>query len=67
MALKEIRCQGCNKLLGKIDGEGASVCPRCGGLTVFNTNTDENKFIPKKQRKPSYLKDRMTSSGVTFR
>lgn len=63
MALTEIRCQGCNKLLGKLSGHGEVVCPRCNGITVFNTSTDENRFI---RKKPYYLKDRVTSSGVTF-
>ena len=51
MDLREVRCSGCNKLLGKYEGNGETACYRCGGITVFNTSTDENKYIPKKQRK----------------
>lgn len=32
---KEIRCPHCNKLLGKIVGQGEIKCPRCGRIVKF--------------------------------
>lgn len=31
-ALHEIRCEACNKLLGKIKGQAEIKCPRCGKI-----------------------------------
>lgn len=63
----EVRCKGCGKLLGIFDGVGEIKCPRvnCGGKNIFNTKDGSIRFIPK----PNHvaLKDRTTSSGVTFR
>lgn len=63
----EVRCKGCGRLLGKFDGVGEIKCPRtsCGGKNVFDTNLNSIKFIPRQNHVA--LKDRTTSSGVTFR
>ena len=63
----DVRCKGCGKLLGKFDGVGEIKCPRanCGGKNVFDTNLNSIKFIPRQNHVA--LKDRTTSSGVTFR
>ena len=62
----EVRCKGCGKLLGKFDGIGEIKCPRasCGGKNTFNTKTGSISFIPVNHVS---MKDRATSSGVTFR
>ncbi|MEE0200785.1 hypothetical protein [Faecalicatena contorta] len=66
MKTVEIRCKNCGKLLGDFEGKGTVKCTRteCGGMNIFETSTGKHEFIPK--RKPSYLKNRATSSGVTF-
>jgi len=64
--LIEVRCKGCGRLLGKFEGKGEVKCPKvgCGGRNIFDTVTGEQRFI----RKPKgiELKDRKTSSGVTY-
>lgn len=62
----EVRCKGCGRLLGRFEGKGSVKCPKvgCGGTNVFDTNIREQKFIPKQLG--TELKDRKTSSGVTF-
>lgn len=64
--MQEIRCKGCDSLLGEFEGCGLIRCRKanCGGVNEFNTKTGEHKFIPKNH---VYLNDRKTSSGVTFR
>lgn len=59
----EVRCKECNKLLGWFDGKGSIKCPRhdCGCLNDFDTNKSQQKV-----RKNTSLKNRTTSSGVTF-
>lgn len=46
--LREIRCAGCGKLLGKLWGTGSVKCTRssCGGFNVFDTRTGKIDFIP---------------------
>lgn len=65
MAQIEVRCDGCNKLLGKYIGNGTVICPRCGGKTEFDTKLNKKIFKPKNSH--PILKNRATSSGVTFR
>lgn len=36
MGLKEVRCESCKKLLGKINGYAEIKCPKCGKLNVIN-------------------------------
>ena len=64
--MKEVRCKGCNKLLGKFDGIGEIKCPRvnCGVKNIFDTKTDSIKAIPDNHVK---MKDRTTASGCRFR
>lgn len=33
--LKEVRCESCKKLLGKINGYAEIKCPKCGKLNVI--------------------------------
>lgn len=63
----EVRCKGCGRLLGRFEGKGSVKCPKvdCGGTNVFDTGKASHSFIPK--RTGTSLKDRKTSSGVTFR
>lgn len=65
--MKEVRCKNCGKLLGYFDGKGEIKCPRmdCGGKNRFDTATEQHDFIPKPHSTP--LRERTTSSGVTFR
>lgn len=62
----EVRCGGCGRLLGKFEGKGEVKCPKvgCGGRNIFDTVAGEYRFI----RKPKNieLKDRKTSSGLTY-
>lgn len=62
----EVRCKGCGKLLGKFDGAGEVKCPKsgCGGKNAFNTKTGSILFTPVNHVS---MKNRTTSSGVTFR
>ena len=62
----EVHCKGCGKLLGKFDGTGEIKCPSigCGCKNTFNTKTGKVIFVPVKHVS---LKNRTTSSGVTFR
>lgn len=62
----EVRCKGCGKLLGKFDGIGEIKCPRasCGGKNTFNTKAGSIEFTPANHVS---MKNRTTSSGVTFR
>lgn len=62
----DVRCKGCGKLLGKFDGIGEVKCPRinCGGKNTFNTKTGSITFTPANNVS---MKNRTTSSGVTFR
>lgn len=62
----EVRCKGCGKLLGKFDGIGEVKCTRigCGGKNTFNTKTGSISFTPVNHVS---MKNRTTSSGVTFR
>lgn len=66
--LREVRCKGCGRLLGQFRGKGEVKCPKteCGGMNIFDLDAGRHDFKPK-IRKPSYLKSRTTSSGVTFR
>lgn len=66
MAMVEVRCKNCGKLLGKFDGTGEIKCPRagCNGKNVFDTRTGHIRFIPVSH---VAMKDRTTSSGHTFR
>lgn len=41
--LHEIRCRGCGKLLGKIEGSAEIKCPRCGKMNIENT---ERQRVP---------------------
>lgn len=34
--LKEVRCESCNRLLGKLNGHAEIKCPKCGKLNVIN-------------------------------
>lgn len=63
--MMEIRCKNCGRLLGKFQGTGEVKCPKtsCKGKNVFNTKTGKVVFIPITHVN---LKDRATSSGVTF-
>lgn len=62
----EVRCAGCGRLLGRFEGKGEIKCPKvdCGGRNVFDTVSGVKKFIPKP--KHTDLRNRKTSSGVTF-
>lgn len=62
----EVRCEGCGRLLGKFEGKGEVKCPKvgCGGRNIFDTATGEHRFIRKPQN--IELKDRKTSSGLTY-
>lgn len=62
----EIRCKKCGKLLGKFEGTGEVKCPRtnCAGKNIFDTKAGTNKYVPPEKHIP--LRDRATSSGVTF-
>lgn len=62
----EVRCAGCGRLLGRFEGKGEVKCPKvgCGGRNIFNTENGDCRFIPK--AKGVELKDRKTSSGVTY-
>lgn len=66
MKLIEVRCRGCGRLLGRFEGKGSVKCPKvgCGGTNVFDTDTGDHRFIPKPVGID--LKDRKTSSGVTY-
>lgn len=63
----EVRCKGCGRLLGRFEGKGSVKCPKvdCGGTNVFDTEKGLLSFVPKWVG--TSLKDRKTSSGVTFR
>lgn len=63
----EVRCKGCDKLLGKFSGRGEVKCPRvnCGGKNIFDTEKETVRFIPKQNHVT--MKERTTSSGCTFR
>lgn len=62
----EVRCKGCGRLLGRFEGKGEVKCPKvsCGGRNVFDTEKGNHRFIPKP--KDIELKNRKTSSGVTY-
>lgn len=59
----EVRCQHDGSLLGKIEGKFEIKCRKCGYLNKGNTKTGEQLCF-KKSHIP--LKNRKTSSGVTF-
>lgn len=62
--MKEIRCQECNRFLGKIDGMFEIKCPRCHLINKGNADTGE---IEKIYKSHVSMNERSTSSGVTFR
>lgn len=64
--MNEVRCKNCGKLLGRFEGSGEIKCPRakCNGKNIFNTRTGYIQFIPI-YHVP--MKNRTTSSGLTFR
>lgn len=64
--MEEIRCKMCDKLLGKFNGQGEIKCSRsgCGAVNSFDTVTGKQEIL--KQRKHITMKERKTSSGVTF-
>lgn len=67
MAVTEVRCKNCGKLLGKFDGIGEIKCPRanCNGKNVFNTKDGSVIYIHATNHVK--MRDRTTSSGHTFR
>lgn len=61
--MKEIRCPNCKKLLGKIDGEFEIKCSRCSCVNRGSTVEGTHQCVYKAHVE---LKNRKTSSGVTF-
>lgn len=66
MLLFEVRCKKCGRLLGFFDGKGDVKCNKCGSLNKFDTITGESKATESSKKHVS-MKNRTTSSGVTFR
>lgn len=64
--MSDVRCYGCGKLLGKINGSGEIVCPRCGGKNTFD-EAGNVAFQEKRNKSAAILKNRNTSSGMVFR
>lgn len=64
--MQEIRCKNCGRLLGKFDGAGEIKCPKidCRMINEFDTKTGTHRVVKPPGTVP--LKDRRTSSSVTF-
>ncbi len=65
--MKEIRCKGCNRLLGKVEGNGEIKCPRASCNMVNKFDTKKNIHYVVKAHAHTAMAERTTSSGVVFR
>lgn len=65
MALVEIKCKKCGRLLGKFEGKGEIKCRKveCGTINRFDTETGEQTYVVHKH---TPMKARKSSSGMTF-
>ena len=60
----ESRCKNCGKLLGKFTGRGEVKCTRAGCGTINRFDTEKGGIISENHVP---MKNRTTSSGMTFR
>lgn len=69
MALTEVRCPKCNRMLCNVDGGYVEVkCSRCKSLISYNseTNVVRNKGSFSMTEDYQSMKNRVTSSGHRF-
>lgn len=42
--MKDIRCPRCGKLLGRFEGRGEILCPRCRNGNIIFFDTEKNQI-----------------------